>query len=78
MNSSHAMKHGINELADLVDIEFDTVLRHIFDDDFNDFNVYRMSLVKNEVTEIYVHGNAALDEITKKVGVIYMNLTREI
>lgn len=67
------MKNGINDLADLVDIEFDTVLRHIFDDDFNDFNVYRMSLVKREVTEIYEHGDAALDEITKRVGAIYMS-----
>ena len=71
------MKNGINELADLVDIEFDTLLRHIFDDDFNDFNVYRMSLVKHEVTEIFEHGNAALDEITKRVGAIYMNLMTE-
>lgn len=71
------MRSGINDLADLVDIEFDAVLRHIFDDEFNDFDAHRMSLVEREAVEIYEHGNAALEEITRRVGAIYMNLTSE-
>lgn len=73
---SHAMKNGINELADLVDLEFEVVLRHLFDDEFDDFNERKMGLVEKEVAEIYEKGNQALDEISRRVAAIYLRIRR--
>lgn len=68
---SYAMKSAINELANLVDIEFESLLRHIFDDEFNNYDEYRMSLVEKEAKEIFELGNAALDGIAKQIAKIY-------
>lgn len=71
---SHAMKGAIGELADLVDLEFEVVLRHLFDEEFDDFNERKMGLVEKEVAEIYERGNQALDEISRRVAAIYLRI----
>lgn len=71
---SHAMKSGIRELANLVDLEFDVVLKRLFDEEFYDFNERKMNLVEKEVAEIYERGNHALDDISKRVAAIYLKI----
>lgn len=71
---SYAMKNGINELSNLVDLEFEVVLRKLFDDEFNDFNETKMDLIVNEVAEIYERGNQALDDISGRVAAIYLKI----
>jgi hypothetical protein len=73
---SYAMKSGINELSDLVDLEFEAVLRHLFDDEFFDFNERKMNLIEKEVGEIYEKGNRALDDISRRVAAIYLGMKK--
>lgn len=68
------MKTSINELANLVDVEFEALLKHIFDNEFNDFDEYRMSLVEKEAKEIFERGNEALDGIAKQIAKIYTKI----
>lgn len=73
---SYAMKNGINELADLVDLQLEIVLRHLFDEEFDDFNERKMNLIEKEVGEIYEKGNRALDDISRRVAAIYLRIKK--
>lgn len=76
-NISFAMKNGIKDLSDLVDLEFEAVLRHLFDDEFDDFNDRKMNLIEKEVGEIFDKGNQALDDISRRVAEIYLKIRNE-
>lgn len=76
---SHAMKSGIKRLSKMVDLQFDVVLRHIFDDEFDDFNERKMDLIENEVNEIFETGNEALESISRKVaGILLENKRKQV
>jgi hypothetical protein len=60
---SDVMREGINRLAMLVDVEFETILKMIFDD-VSDHENERVGLVLREALEIYESGNEVLEKIT--------------
>lgn len=60
---SQAMRDGINNLAVLIDVEFETLLKLIFDDVGTHEN-RKINLVLTEANEIYEKGNEVLEEIS--------------
>jgi hypothetical protein len=60
---SDVMREGINRLVMLVDVEFETILKMIFDD-VSDHENERVGLVLRAALEIYESGNEVLEKIT--------------